>query len=116
MKCPKCEKVIAFTRPLKPVDDAIVCQYCQEVISAEKIAWSDGTFHFRVIGEVVSLDISARILMENQTIQVLDIKKMLTKATEFINQEPNLRAVCQEFMIANSNIHVEVLSEPPSND
>jgi hypothetical protein len=116
MNCSKCEKVVAFTRPLKPVDDAIVCAYCQNVIPAEEIAWSDGTFHFRVIGEVVSLDIPARILMENQTVRILDIKKILSFAKTLIHREPNLKAILQEFMIGDSNIHIEVLREPISND
>jgi len=113
MKCPKCGKVVPITKVLQPKDDAVTCTYCNHVIPAESLIWSDGKFHFVILGDVSSIELQngARVLMKDQTASVLDIRKIRTVAIKIINQEPNLRCVCSEFQIQDSDIRVEVLIE-----
>lgn len=111
MTCPECGKVIAFTKPLKATDDAVTCMYCHQVIPAESIVWSDGKFHFDILGDVTLIKIAPRVLMKNQTTTVLDLRKLLAQATSIIFKEPNLQCICSEFFIQDSDIRIEVLTE-----
>ena len=81
------------------------------VIPTEKIVWSDGLFHFHIIGICPDVKISPRLLMKNQTVKKLDLAKVLSKALSLIKKEPNLRAICSEFQIDDSRIHVELVQE-----
>ena len=113
MKCPQCNKTVPIIRKLQPKDDAVACVYCKHVIPAELIVWSDGKFHFDVLGDVTSpkCPVKPRVLMREQSIAVLDIPKMRATAIRIINEEPNLRCICQEFYIEDSDIRVELLIE-----
>jgi hypothetical protein len=113
MKCPNCDKILPITKPLKAVQDEVVCVYCHGIIPSEAIAWSDGKFHFTVLGYVVSSSckVAPRVLMKEQTASVLDINKLRAKAIKIIRQEPNLRCVCGEFDIKDSDIAIELLAE-----
>jgi len=111
LKCYECKNTLPITRTLQSKDEAVVCPHCHNVIPIDKIVWQDGKFHFRVIGRVPRTTISPRILMENQTVQVLDLDKIKTKARKFISETPNLRAICSEFNIRNEDIFIEVISE-----
>ena len=113
MKCPNCSKLLPITKILKPSKDAVVCIYCYGIIPSEDIAWSDGKFHFTVLGHVVSdtCRVAPRVLMKEQTALILDIQKIRATAIKIIRQEPNLRCICGEFAIKDSDIAVEVLTE-----
>jgi len=113
MKCPKCSKIVPITKVLQPKDDAVTCVYCGHVIPAESLIWSDGKFHFTVLGDVSSIKLQngPRVLMREQTATVLDIRKIRAIAIKIINEEPNLRCICSEFAIQDSDIRVEVLTE-----
>ncbi len=113
MNCPKCNKVVPITKVLQPKGDAIVCAYCQEIIPVESIVWSDGKFHFVILGDVTAIKLAngPRVLMQDQSASVLDIQKIRSTATRIIYREPNLRCICSEFMIKDSNIRVELLLE-----
>ena len=113
MNCPECGKIVPITKVVKPTDDALSCVYCHHVIPSESITWSDGKFHFIILGDVKNpkCPVSPRILMKEQIISVLDIKKIRATAIKIINREPNLRCICSEFFIQDSDIRVEILLE-----
>lgn len=77
----------------------------------ENVAWSDGRFHFNIIGEVADSKISPRILMRDQTTTLLDCDKIHKKAVDIIFKEPNLRAICSEFFIGETNISIQLITE-----
>ncbi len=111
MNCPKCKKIIPITKPLEAKEDTIMCVFCQHIIPTEAIVWADGKFHFRVVGDVVSIRIQPRVLMDNQAVSVFNLETILKKAKKIIFEQPNLRAVCSEFFIRDSHIRVELLPE-----
>ena len=113
MKCPECNKIVPIIKVLQSHDDAIKCVYCHYIILTESIVWSDGKFHFTILGDVntIKLQNGPRILMKEQVTSTLDIKKIRTTAIEIINREPNLRCICSEFQIQDSDIRVELLME-----
>ena len=111
MICKHCSKILPITKVLKAKNDAVSCIYCKAVVASEDIAWKDGRFHFRIIGDVKVSNIKPRILLDNQTSNTLDIEKIKDTARSIISSEPNLNAICQEFSIKEEDIYVEVLSE-----
>ncbi len=111
MNCPACGKVLAFTKPLMPSDDAVTCRYCYKVVPAEQLVWSDGQFHFDILGDVPVEKISPKVIMRNQRAKILDLGKIHSKALRYIQAEPNLRAICGEFGITSANIRIVLLSE-----
>ena len=111
MKCPKCFKLLPLLKLTAPSGDAVVCSYCGHTVSSDKIAWSDGLFHFRIVADVVKMNIAPRVLLDKQTTKKLDIKNILSRAKIIIKKEPNLMAICQEFMIEDSDIRFELLTE-----
>lgn len=113
MKCPKCERKLAITKVIKPSEDGVVCVHCHHVVPSHSITWSDGLFHFNVVGNVNDKKsaISPRLLMENQTIKTLDLGKIRERAKHIISEQPNLRAICQEFFIGTSDIFIELIQE-----
>ena len=117
MNCPKCGKVVPITRVLEPENDAVTCAYCSHVIPAESLTWEDGRFHFQIIGDVTApkCNISPRILMHHQDAAKLDLRHLRSEAINIINRQPNLRCVCQEFMIKDSDIRVDLLDETEFN-
>jgi len=119
MKCPACNKVVPITKVLHPSGDAVPCIYCQHVIPSEQIAWGDGKFHFRILGDVTNISkkakpLSPRILMQDQVASLLNLPKILEIAIKTIRKEPNLRCVAEEFMISDSHIRVDLLLEETS--
>lgn len=113
MKCPQCSKIVPIIRTVQPKGDAVTCVYCKHVIPAELMVWSDGKFHFTILGDVTNprCPVKPRILMNEQSIEVLDIPKIRETAIRIINKEPNLRCICGEFDIKDSDIRVELLME-----
>lgn len=111
MICPKCSKILPISKIAAPTGEAIVCAYCGEVVPSEKIAWKDGLFHFRIIGEVRKMKIPPRVLLDKQTSKKLDVKIILQRAKDVIRKEPNLNAICQEFMIDDADINFELIPE-----
>jgi hypothetical protein len=113
MNCPKCGKVMPITKKVEPINDAVACTYCRHVVPAELMVWSDGKFHFTVLGDVTNPQcrVKPRILMKEQTAIVLDIPKLKAIAIQIINREPNLRCICGEFEIKDSDIRIELLTE-----
>lgn len=113
MKCSECGKTVPITKVLQPKDDAVTCMYCGYVIPAESLTWSDGKFHFTVLGDVASIKLinGPRVLMREQVVKTLDIRKLRAAAIKIIRREPNLRCVCGEFQIQDSDIRIELLPE-----
>ena len=111
MNCPKCSKIIPITKPLEAKEDTVICAFCQHVISTETIVWADGKFHFRVMGDVTSIRVQPRVLMDNQAVSVFDAEKILKKAKKIIFEQPNLKCICGEFQIRDSHIRIELLPE-----
>jgi DNA-directed RNA polymerase subunit RPC12/RpoP len=118
VNCPECNKIVPITKSLKIADDTIECIYCNHVIPVKKLVWSDGKFHFRILGDVNNaqskINFAPRILMNNQVTKVFDLPKILAKAITIINKEPNLRCVCEEFFIKDKDIRVELVLENKS--
>lgn len=111
MNCPKCDKTVPITKVLTAKDDAVICVYCNHVIPAEDIAWSDGKFHFNVLGEVRAIKVKPRELLKDQIVPILDFTKMLAKARKIIKDEPNIRCLCGEFAITEDDVRIELLLE-----
>jgi len=116
MTCSKCGKVLPINGVIDDNSNPLVCVYCEHVTPIEDIKWSDGLFHFRVIGEVHYKNLVPRVLLENQTVAKLDIPHLREKARAIIGKQPNLRAICQEFFIEDDDIHIDVLTEEKSNN
>lgn len=64
------------------------------------------------MGDVTTIKVAPQLLQKNQVAQVLDLKIILAKARKFIFSEPNIRCICGEFGIIESDIRVELISEP----
>ena len=111
MNCPKCDKVLAITKVLEAKNDAITCVYCNNIVSSQEIVWKDGKFHFRILGNVTTIKITPRVLMDNQSASKLDVRKILSQARGYIKQEPNIKCICGEFMIKEDDISVDILME-----
>jgi len=113
MNCPQCGKTVPIIKKIRPVGDAVTCVYCKHVIPAELMVWSDGKFHFTILGDVKNprCPVQPRVLMKEQSASVLDIPKIRAMAIKIINREPNLRCICGEFDIKDSDIRVELLTE-----
>lgn len=111
MNCNKCDKVLAITRTLKPTEDAIVCRYCNTVVDVKNIVWSDGKFHFNIMGEVPVDGISPKIILNNQVSKEFDAQKILSRAQSYVKSEPNLKARCGEFGITDNDMQVVLLHE-----
>ena len=111
MNCPACNKVVPIIKKLKSKGDAVICVYCNNVIPSEDIAWKDGKFHFRVVGEVVTIDIPPRILMDDQVVAKLDLDQVRKKALAIMHREPNIRCVMSEFFIEDEQVRIELLAE-----
>jgi len=112
LKCIHCGKLVPITKTIQNKDDAISCVYCSGVIPSEIIVWSDGLFHFNIMGDVTIIKVAPQLLQKNQTAQVLDLKTILAKSRKFIFAEPNIKCICREFGITESDIRVELILEP----
>jgi hypothetical protein len=104
--------VVPITKVLQAKDDAVICVYCNRVIPVEEIVWSDGVFHFDVIGNVTVIKVQPRVLLRDQMAPILDFSKILDKAKKIIKSEPNIRCICGEFAIGDDDIRVELILEP----
>lgn len=113
MNCPECNKVVPITRVVKAEGDALSCVYCNQVIPSESLIWSDGKFHFNILGDVrlIQLQFGPRVLLSNQSAKVLDIPKILDRAKKIIRGEPNINCVCSEFYIQDSDIKLDLILE-----
>ena len=111
MNCWNCGKVLPITKPLKPKDDVLVCYYCNATTNSSQLSWSDGKFHFNIVGDVRVENISPKVILKNQKAKVLDLDKIRRKSLTYIKQEPNLRAICGEFDIKSSDVRIEILKE-----
>jgi len=114
MNCPECGKVLAITKILQPINDTVICSYCTHAIPSEDIVWkSDGKFHFNILGDVVAdnCNVAPRLLLEEQTIKVLDIRRIRATAIRIIRREPNYRCICSEFFIEDKDIRIDILQE-----
>ena len=113
MKCKHCKKTLAITKPLPATGDAVACTYCNGINPVEEIAWTDGKFRFRVLGDVPLMKVAPRILMHTQSAKTLDIRSIREKAIDIVNRTPNIKCICQEFMINPEDIRVEIVPEIP---
>ena len=112
MNCPQCDKIIPITKAIQATGDAVQCIYCHAVVPSEKLTWTDGEFHFNIMGDVTVMPIAPQILLRNQSTKILDINAILARAKKIIKSEPNIYCLVREFDIREIDYRLELLKEP----